>query len=107
MSTGPDMAYGSARLRRGGDLAEGAAGSARDAERELSTVDVGAAALGTVRGAAELAAAIGRARDGHSATCRQVAEGHTDLDGRAQDTAGLGDQLDVDAAAIAAAAVPR
>jgi hypothetical protein len=101
------MAYGSDGLRRGGRIAEGAAESARGAERDLSAVDVGAAALGTVRGAAELAAAIGRARDGHGATCRQVADGHTDLDRRAQDTAGMGDQLDVDAAAIAAAAVPR
>lgn len=103
---GPDMAYGSEDLRHGGGEAAGTGDVARGVEQALGGAAVAGGVLGTVTGAAELATALTAARDAHAVTSRSVAEGHADLDVRAQQTAALGDQLEVDTAAIAAGATP-
>jgi hypothetical protein len=104
MSTDPGgvvTTYQSDGLRGGGGLAIEAGGVAERAAGVLRAVMCSAGAFGAVAGAAELATAVGRARDAYAGTGTAINTAHMDLDARSRQVATQGDGLAVQTAAVA------
>ena len=96
------MGYDTGGLREGGTRASAAGATAGGAAGTLRGVSCPAGAFGQVRGAAELAAALERARDTHASLADRVQARHVDLDARAGRAAQAGDGLTAGSTAIAA-----
>jgi hypothetical protein len=104
--SGVVTSYTSDGIRRGGSRAVDAGRVAAGVAELLRAAECPATAFGQVTGAAELAVAVGRARDAHTATGTAVKVAHLDLDGRSRGVAGSGDGLTAETATQARTAAP-
>lgn len=104
--SGASMAHSCGGLRTGGEVSLTTGGVAESVGSTIAGVDCPSEVFGTVRGAAELAGALARARTAHMGTCEQVSACHADLGAASYAVAGLGAALDVDAEAVAASGGP-
>jgi hypothetical protein len=101
----PDMIFSDEGLRAGGDAAAFAGGIAEGAVAALlAAACPPAAVFGRVTGTEMLAAAVGRARDGHARVGAAVADGLRDTARRAAATAAQGGGLVSQTTAIARSA---